>query len=67
MTYRGEQDLSYLNRDVRHMVIVDTNADSYANQPLNAVAIKPWQVKSSFPTALICTTSRRIPARVSTN
>ena len=26
------------------MVIVDTNADSYANQPLNAVAIKPWQV-----------------------
>ena len=39
----GAQDLSYLNRDIRHIVIVDTNADSYANQPLNAVPIKPWQ------------------------
>ena len=29
--------------DIRHIVIVDTNADSYANQPLNAVPIKPWQ------------------------
>jgi len=37
------KDLSYLNRDLRHVIIVDNNPESYSYQPLNAVAIKPWQ------------------------
>lgn len=37
------KDLSYLNRDLRHVVIVDTNPDSYSHQPFNAVPIKPWR------------------------
>mmetsp|Transcript_524 Transcript_524/g.1045 ORF Transcript_524/g.1045 Transcript_524/m.1045 type:complete len:385 (-) Transcript_524:289-1443(-) len=36
------KDLSYLNRDLRHVVIVDTNPVSYSYQPLNAIGIKPW-------------------------
>jgi Dullard-like phosphatase family protein len=37
------KDLSYLNRDLRHVVILDTNPDSYSHQPLNAVPVKPWR------------------------
>ena len=37
------KDLSYLNRDLRNVIIVDTNPDSYLHQPLNAVPIKPWR------------------------
>jgi len=36
------KDLSYLNRDLRHVILVDTDCTSYANQPENAIAIKPW-------------------------
>lgn len=39
---RFVKDLSYLNRDLRHVIIVDTNPDSYANQPKNAILIKNW-------------------------
>ena len=37
------KDLSYLNRDLRHVVILDTNPDSYSYQPLNAIPVKPWR------------------------
>ena len=37
------KDLSYLNRDLRHVVILDNNPDSYSHQPFNAVPIKPWR------------------------
>lgn len=36
------KDLSFLNRDLRKVIIVDTNSVSYSYQPDNAVAIKPW-------------------------
>lgn len=36
------KDLSYLNRDLRHVIIVDTNPSSYSRQKYNGVAIKPW-------------------------
>mmetsp|Transcript_46086 Transcript_46086/g.108137 ORF Transcript_46086/g.108137 Transcript_46086/m.108137 type:complete len:396 (-) Transcript_46086:218-1405(-) len=36
------KDLSYLNRDLRHVVIVDNNPVSYSHQPLNGIGIKPW-------------------------
>lgn len=36
------KDLSYLNRDLRHVIMVDTNPNSYRKQPLNGVAIRPW-------------------------
>ncbi len=37
------KDLSYLNRDLRHVVILDTNPDSYSYQPFNAIPVKPWR------------------------
>ena len=36
------KDLSYLNRDLRHVIIVDTNPNSYVLQKHNGIAIKPW-------------------------
>jgi hypothetical protein len=36
------KDLSYLNRDLRHVIIVDTNPRSYRLQKYNGIAIKPW-------------------------
>lgn len=36
------KDLSYLNRDLRHVIIVDTNPNAYARQKYNGIAIKPW-------------------------
>ena len=36
------KDLSYLNRDLRHVIIVDTNPHSYRLQKYNGIAIKPW-------------------------
>lgn len=41
-TKGGYKDLSYLNRDLRHVIIVDTNPESYGLQKYNGVAIKPW-------------------------
>lgn len=39
------QDLSYLNRDLSKVVLLDTNAEHSALQPENAIIIKPWEGK----------------------
>jgi len=36
------KDLSYLNRDLKNVIIIDTNPDSYALQPHNAIHINEW-------------------------
>ena len=36
------KDLSYLNRDLRHVILIDTNPASYRNQKYNGIGIKPW-------------------------
>jgi len=36
------KDLSYLNRDLRHVILVDTNPNAYSQQKYNGIAIKPW-------------------------
>jgi TFIIF-interacting CTD phosphatase-like protein len=40
------QDLSYLNRDLSKVVMLDTNAEHSALQPENAIIIKPWEGQS---------------------
>jgi len=40
-----DQDLSYLNRDLSKVIMIDTNAEHAALQPENAVIIKPWEGK----------------------
>jgi import inner membrane translocase subunit TIM50 len=40
------QDLSYLNRDLSKVVMLDTNAEHSALQPENAIIIKPWDGQS---------------------
>lgn len=40
------QDLSYLNRDLSKVVLLDTNAEHAALQPENAIIIKPWEGQS---------------------
>lgn len=37
------QDLSYLNRDLSKVIIIDTNAKHVRNQPENAIVIEPWK------------------------
>jgi import inner membrane translocase subunit TIM50 len=37
------QDLSYLNRDLSKVIIIDTNAKHVRNQPENAIVLKPWK------------------------
>jgi import inner membrane translocase subunit TIM50 len=39
------KDLSYLNRDLSKVIMIDTNAEHAALQPENAVIIKPWEGK----------------------
>ncbi|CCK67895.1 protein translocase subunit TIM50 KNAG_0A02060 [Huiozyma naganishii CBS 8797] len=39
------KDLSKLNRDVRKVVIMDTDANSYKLQPENALPMAPWDGK----------------------
>jgi TFIIF-interacting CTD phosphatase-like protein len=39
------QDLSYLNRDLSKVIMIDTNPEHAALQPENAVIIKPWEGK----------------------
>lgn len=36
------KDLSYLNRDLSKVIMVDTVADHGALQPDNSITIKPW-------------------------
>lgn len=36
------QDLSYLNRDLSKVILIDTNPDHVAMQPDNAIVVKPW-------------------------
>ncbi|KAM0438543.1 hypothetical protein ACHAPT_001293 [Fusarium lateritium] len=37
------KDLSYLNRDLSKVIIIDTNAKHVRNQPENAIVLKPWK------------------------
>lgn len=41
-TYR-EQDLSYLNRDLSKVIVIDTNAEHVRNQPENAIVLPKWK------------------------
>ncbi|KAG6035769.1 mitochondrial inner membrane protein required for protein import [Claviceps citrina] len=37
------KDLSYLNRDLSKVIIIDTNAQHVRKQPENAIVLKPWK------------------------
>ncbi|KAH8734336.1 HAD-like domain-containing protein [Ilyonectria robusta] len=37
------KDLSYLNRDLSKVIIIDTNAKHVRNQPENAIVLNPWK------------------------
>ncbi|CAG8952836.1 hypothetical protein HYFRA_00007549 [Hymenoscyphus fraxineus] len=37
------KDISYLNRDLSKVIVVDTKAAHVKNQPENAIILKPWQ------------------------
>ncbi|WBW70746.1 TIM23 translocase complex subunit Tim50 [Schizosaccharomyces osmophilus] len=37
------KDLSYLNRPLSKVIMVDTNPDAYSKQPDNAVSMIPWK------------------------
>ena len=37
------QDLSYLNRDLAKVILVDTKPGHARNQPENAIILKPWE------------------------
>lgn len=39
------KDLSYLNRDLSKVILLDTTPESSALQPENAIVIKPWEGK----------------------
>ncbi|CAA17836.2 Mitochondrial import inner membrane translocase subunit tim50 [Schizosaccharomyces pombe] len=36
------KDLSYLNRDLSRVIMIDTNPESWSKQPDNAIAMAPW-------------------------
>ena len=40
------KDIEHLNRDIKKVVILDINPDSYSLQPENAVSLKPWRGES---------------------
>ncbi|KAG6000122.1 mitochondrial inner membrane protein required for protein import [Claviceps lovelessii] len=37
------KDLSYLNRDLSKVIIIDTNAQHVRKQPENAIVLEPWK------------------------
>jgi mitochondrial import inner membrane translocase subunit TIM50 len=37
------QDLTYLNRDLSKVIIMDTKVSHVQNQPENAILLKPWE------------------------
>jgi import inner membrane translocase subunit TIM50 len=37
------KDLNHLNRNLAHVIIMDSNPDAYMLQPDNAIAVPPWQ------------------------
>lgn len=43
MTNRRPQDLSYLNRDLSKVIIIDTKAEHVRKQPENAIILEPWK------------------------
>ena len=43
---RELQDLSYLNRDLSKVIILDTNSKHVAAQPDNAIILPPWKGNS---------------------
>lgn len=45
MSCANQQDLSYLNRDLSKVVMLDINEEHAALQPENAIIIKPWEGK----------------------
>ncbi|KAF3913942.1 hypothetical protein ABW21_db0206497 [Orbilia brochopaga] len=43
--YKGGKyikDLSYLNRDLSKVIMIDTKPDAWSEQPENAIKMKPW-------------------------
>ncbi|CEI87716.1 hypothetical protein G6F70_002662 [Rhizopus microsporus] len=40
------KDLSYLNRDLSKVIIMDSNPESFSLQPENGIALKPWKGKA---------------------
>lgn len=40
------KDLSYLNRDLSKVIIIDTNATHVRKQPENAIVLEPWKGNS---------------------
>jgi import inner membrane translocase subunit TIM50 len=43
---KAVKDLSYLNRDLSKVVMLDTKSDHVALQPENAIIMKPWDGKA---------------------
>ncbi|KAG5437613.1 hypothetical protein PCANB_000650 [Pneumocystis canis] len=39
----GKLDLSYMNRPLDKIIMLDTNPDSYSSQPDNAIYMEPWK------------------------
>lgn len=37
------KDLSFLNRDLSKVIVVDTKQESLQTHPENGILIKPWQ------------------------
>ncbi|KAG9228912.1 putative mitochondrial import inner membrane translocase subunit tim50 [Amylocarpus encephaloides] len=37
------KDVSYLNRDLSKVIVIDTKASHVKNQPENAIILKPWE------------------------
>ncbi|WFC93391.1 mitochondrial inner membrane protein required for protein import [Malassezia brasiliensis] len=37
------KDITYLNRDPRKVILIDTNPEHVSMQPENAIVLKPWQ------------------------
>ncbi|KAF3932856.1 hypothetical protein ABW19_dt0210081 [Dactylella cylindrospora] len=37
------KDLTYLNRDLSKIIMIDTKPDAWAEQPDNAIKMKPWK------------------------
>lgn len=36
------KDLSYMNRPIEKLIVIDTNPDAVSKQPENAIVLKPW-------------------------
>lgn len=43
LTFPPTQDLSYLNRDLSKVIVIDSNASHVRAQPENAIILPPWK------------------------